>query len=501
MKKTLIFLFVTAFCWVAFSRTNAVKSSSFITETDAQEIIDNIFRYVLGNANGTPPVIKFKGEKDVRNAVAIYFGGNSREIWVSKKAVGLLEAHYGSKAGDALAVILGHELHHAKSNLVGLNYGSTGENSEHLMAEKDADYYGLFYAYAAGYEGCLDLYDSIFEVLDIGDAKGYPGKSKRQEMNEEVIADAKNLIAQFETANWLLLLGGEMPNEFALELYEDIEKKLTGFKEIHFSKGLAALSLALEYKNAKEIYPVEVADPNFLNLRNLDEQPLNEELADRYLKKAEANFKAAIGLESEYFEARLGYACALTASKKYMEADVALAAMKGEFDKPWQSVRIDLVAAILAFKQTNGKDKDALYIIKNNADYPLMRRLAMLNLEGEKPIPDVSCPLLFLPKLDGVSDKIKDNQWLVDKVGNGKIYAQKLLTTEITCYRNSFYNFIFQEYDKLPSLPPDSEESAASLNQGAGRWRLLRCGDEEALVKLNENGKVRRCIKIIRNNK
>ena len=135
-------------------------------------------------------------------------------------------ASFGSDSLNALALVLGHELaHFYKDHEWGLAFGTAHFNSgigEEIYdlsltpqrkreMEAEADYFGAFFAYAAGYNA-LEIgpafYDSLYKALKIpDDTEGYPSRADRVAISESVEEELNDLAQIFDAATYLAVIG------------------------------------------------------------------------------------------------------------------------------------------------------------------------------------------------------------------------------------------------------------------------------------------------------
>ncbi|MBL8991554.1 MAG: hypothetical protein JNJ48_08250, partial [Phycisphaerae bacterium] len=131
---------------------------------------------------------------------------------------------FGARADDALAVLLGHELaHHYRDHgwvgEFGVKFADleasrgmkAAEGYERLVKnETEADYFGAFYAYVAGYDTLTvapGVFDAVYEKFSLADKLGgYPSRQERKKIAEGRAAEIRGLQDLFDAGRLLLLL-------------------------------------------------------------------------------------------------------------------------------------------------------------------------------------------------------------------------------------------------------------------------------------------------------
>lgn len=263
----------------------------------------------------------------------------------------------GADSLNALAFILSHELaHHYNHHLWASNYGTSfadldwGKHIDSLGTseafrgyyEAQADEFGLFYSYLAGYEVfglAEEVYNGIYGHFGLPDQlPGYPAREERIKAAKLAEERVQELIPVFETGKFVsILANGEEGNyrtyllEKAKECYEYIIDQKFVSREMYHNLGVTYLLLALgleEEKNNPYVYPVVLDEHS----RLYDEGGVvssgdkgmgwatKEEQKVHYLSKSEYYFRQALLLDPNYAVAYLNLANVF--ELRQMEEDV-----------------------------------------------------------------------------------------------------------------------------------------------------------------------------------
>lgn len=235
--------------------------------------------------------------------------------------------HFGADSLDALALVLGHELaHFYKDHEWGLAFGTAHFNSgigEEIYdlslsperkreMEAEADYFGAFFSYVAGYDA-LDIgpvfYDSLYAVLDIpDDTEGYPSRADRVGIAEGVRQELKDLARIFDAANFLMAVE---EYESAGRCFAYVQRKFPS-REVMNNAGVCYARAALnQYREGelKFIYPLGLDTETHLpkyGAKSGKEDP--EEKRKKLLESARELFLGAIRVDESYAQAHVNLA-------------------------------------------------------------------------------------------------------------------------------------------------------------------------------------------------
>ena len=191
-----------------------------------------------------------------------------------KNAIGLEEDTYdlcvslGADSLNALSFLMGHELaHYYKDHGWIGDFGSgftdleVGQEMKALRRdlsklteiETEADYFGGFFGYVAGYEtlNAADrVLDQIYSTYGLDEnLKGYPSLSDRKIIADRSREDLKALIPVFDAGNALLLLGNYIE---AAGCFDHIAKSFPS-REILNNAGVARALQALNLFESGEV--------------------------------------------------------------------------------------------------------------------------------------------------------------------------------------------------------------------------------------------------------
>lgn len=231
-----------------------------------------------------------------------------------------LFATLGDDQESALAFLLGHELTHyyMRHGWVG-DFGNSFASSdmgkkmikvanyeEVIKRETEADYFGGFYGYLAGYDTlgvaprALDLLYSAYDLPD--KLPTYPSRVERKAIAERAEANLKKMVPVFEAANRLLLLG---KYEEAARLFEHLAHTFPS-RELFNNAGVAyALEAIRLFKpgQANFAYPFEFDAETRLMGNKSKTKGMPDEFAARritLLQRAADSFDKAIQRDKGY---------------------------------------------------------------------------------------------------------------------------------------------------------------------------------------------------------
>lgn len=232
----------------------------------------------------------------------------------------------GNDFENALAVLLAHELAHyykrhgwvrefgnAFADLtVGDGMIKTADYEEAIKIETEADYFGGFYSYIAGYDTLgiaprvMDILYKDYKLPD--ELDGYPSLSERKIIVTRAKENLKNKIPIFETGNKMLLLEKYEEAGLLFGYLSQIFPSREIFNNAGVARALEAMSLSTE--NASHFaYPFEIdAETRLRNnaMREMKEKggkgPLEdtEERRNKLLQRASEDFEKSINIDKNY---------------------------------------------------------------------------------------------------------------------------------------------------------------------------------------------------------
>lgn len=228
---------------------------------------------------------------------------------------------FGADSLSALACLLSHELAHfyQQQGLVPAYGASTGfvglSATDRPRLEAEADRFGLYYGYLAGY----DTYQLLPRVLKMvyaryqltHDQKGYPSLAERLATAEQERQRFRPLALAMEAGQLLWLI---QHDDDAATCFQYL---LTQFrsKEVYNNLGVIRLGQVLRSLPVREApfaYPCEWDAANRFRLGTLRSEPPDAQRQAAYLQQAKAYFKAALQLDPAYTTAAVNLACAHT---------------------------------------------------------------------------------------------------------------------------------------------------------------------------------------------
>jgi len=239
---------------VAFSLGSASYSvsSSFTDQEIAHRIYHELQEAIGDKGANWPKLIVWS----IENRGAVFVPG-ANSIYLDEKLIRSCKK-FGDQMEDALSFVIAHEMTHfyqshqwKESGLVHNFMISAETFAVHRQQEAQADIYGAFISYQAGYNTLSlipDLLDRIYEAyqLDTSANIQYPSLQQRKDLALESCELAGNLIEIYQMANYLLVLGRF---DAAYHLYKYIEQKIQ-FKELHYNLGICNM---MAYLNLKKI--------------------------------------------------------------------------------------------------------------------------------------------------------------------------------------------------------------------------------------------------------
>ena len=318
------------------------------------------------------------------------------EIILEEKAFDVCDA-FGPDGDAALATLLGHELSHYYekhawrrnfvANYYDLNIGIRLDSlHDDVTNETQADYFGGFLAYSAGFglfEQGTALIDSLYKAYGIPDQiSGYPSLTDRQILSQRTAEKLKRLISVFDMANLLTAVGQYREAfsyyKFLLQEYQS--------REIYNNVGVAAVLYALpfvEQQNNKFHLPLEL-DLESVGARGVDTSTLYLCL----LNEAIRHFDAAISMDPDYAPAYLNKACAYLLlgderrAQFYAAVEARQAAQRSNMPKV--ETDVDILLGILAARR--GERAVAQAFFEAAAAYGSDLAVVNLNILLDKPI-------------------------------------------------------------------------------------------------------------------
>ncbi|GAI32165.1 unnamed protein product, partial [marine sediment metagenome] len=276
----------------------------------------------------TPPA--FEINKKIaygKKFIAMYFPGEQPMLIIDEEVYDICISMKQDSL-NALASLLGHELsHHFEKHSFCSDFAYIlGEKSElgkkikqisqqqKLHYESQADFYGGFYGYVAGYK----TYDILPELLDKiyihyklpDQIKGYPTKEERKNIAKNSYEELKKWLVIFDAGELLITL---KEYELAASCFDYLSTKFPG-REIFNNAGVVRILHSLEYFDNKEFpFSLPVEFDAKTRLKKGAHREINLSVKQKrtdLLNKANECFKKSINRDPKYLNAQINHACA-----------------------------------------------------------------------------------------------------------------------------------------------------------------------------------------------
>jgi tetratricopeptide (TPR) repeat protein len=379
---------------------------------------------------------------------------------IEKKAFDVCES-MGKDSESALAFLLGHELTHfyQQHDWEEAGFGSTFLIDKdifmrHVHHEAEADLYGAFVAYVAGYNTLniiSPFLDKLYHVYKL-EAKmvNYPSLKERKEVASKTKEQVQDLINIYDNANYFAAIGWHAQ---AIYCYEHILKFLKT-KELYNNMGMALLAMAIQQQSADTYwYPIEVDLDNVL-------RGWSEKTQTELLGIATEYFEKALVFDATYFEACLNLAIVYDLQKKYDRVVVKLGLAEKYAISVIQKANVAILQGILFAHQHNKKaavdsfEKAHKYTINSGVRSLVAHNKEVLK-EGKSTL--ATEPMIRMEDmLDGVplleSIPIHFQQSLVFSqgvMGEAKIHFNKYTNSKLVCLETKLPFDLQQTYFAL----------------------------------------------------
>lgn len=323
MQRLLLTALSFLFSISCFSQGTGYKYST------AKIIFDKIIAAYGSNIN--PPKLEIRSKNlSGRKNVVMYYPGEQPTIIMDEEVYDLCSS-FGSDSLNALATLLGHELaHHYEKHdwcsSFAFLLGDENElvktikkvnKEEKLKVESEADYYGGFYGYVAGYstyDVTPKLLDAIYNQYKLPEKiSGYPSKTERKDIATKRLEELKAWASAFDAAEYLFAL---KEYQKAATCLDYLTEKFPS-REMFNNSGVCKLMMALEYFDAKEfpfMLPIEFDTQTRLKngaVRAIGIEPTERErLRNQWLDEALILFDKSIQRDPNYLNAKLNKGCA-----------------------------------------------------------------------------------------------------------------------------------------------------------------------------------------------
>lgn len=281
-------------------------------------VVKKVYRNILSVANnqqlGNLPSIQIIPRK--KNTAA--YAPNSNTIKIEETAYDVC-ANLGNNRDAALAILIAHEFTHFSKKHAGVRgfscayYDNTNELT-HSNQEEEADFWGLFTAYLAGYnvlEVAPTLLTSIYKHYGFAqNMQGYPPLQIRQQLGKVAIQKLEEYIQLYEAGNYLTAIGAY---EQAASCYATILKEYQS-PELYNNLSVSLIRQALVVSPKEDfpfVYPVALEVESRLYRHRKPPFGFDpRRLGTSYLQKAIVQLEKALQLKGNHTAARLNLAIA-----------------------------------------------------------------------------------------------------------------------------------------------------------------------------------------------
>ncbi len=320
------FLVLLACCWAVSVLAETLPSTHY-KYVAIRDICQKITE-AHGRQIKTPHLVVYSVDNG-KQVIAQFKNTPIPTIYIDEKIYDL-SRRFGKDSLDALACIVGHELAHlfekhsfsiGMTGMMGLVDANTGgkalSKQDKVSLESQADYYGLFYGYLAGYKTFQllpQMLDLIYKEYKLPESlDGYPSKKER-------IATATTAITELSQITTVLNVGEIL---YLQKQYDDaaiaFEYLLQKFPSRDIYNNLATIRInqASKLFNNEELYfayPYEFDAVARLRAGTERSGGGNTEQAKlqrrrELLKEAKQHLKRAILLDANYLTAYINLAC------------------------------------------------------------------------------------------------------------------------------------------------------------------------------------------------
>ncbi|BCA54595.1 hypothetical protein W02_17350 [Nitrospira sp. KM1] len=301
----------------------------------SRQVFDQLVRSV--NDPRTPPEFRIVKGKATTFDVAQFLPGR-HAVYLEEEFYDLLQSSLPKEQANGLALILGHELAHFYRNhrwaegfgrafahrQTALGGGESGEDvpriesaKERRRLEAEADYFGGFYSFLAGYQP-LSVATPVFDAIythyrfDPG-LPAYEHLKHRRETAKEAQQRLRELAPLFETGVYALLIGDYTSSGL---IFDRIATEFPG-PEILNNAGVAEALDALQWFSETEnrfVYPFEIDSESRLagegqrGMTFADPEQRRGRRND-LLEQARRHLEKAVAMNPSYAMALLNLAC------------------------------------------------------------------------------------------------------------------------------------------------------------------------------------------------
>ncbi len=311
--------------------THNLFSQSYLSHStykyqNSMAVFKNIVSAV-GENRKVPP-FEIIPDDGFAKTILMYYPGEQPKILMDEEVYDQCTKLAGDST-NALAALIGHELaHHYRNHdwcssfayLMGDNSLSEkikeANSEQKLKVEAEADYYGGFYSYLAGYssyEITERVLDGIYTRFKLPEQiTGYPTKAERKAIAKSSLEKLKSIIPVFDAGEMLFVI---KEYDAAISCFDYLIDKFPS-REIYNNAATIRILKAMEYMNGGDfIYSLPVEFDSKTRLKSGNSRGDNLSKEERNVKKlALLNesiniLQSSIEHDSSYLNAKINLCC------------------------------------------------------------------------------------------------------------------------------------------------------------------------------------------------
>ncbi len=247
-------------------------------------------------------------------------------IYLEEKAFDVCMS-FGADSLSAVAVLIAHEaMHFFKKHGGSSGFACAFFETEATLddvkekQETEADLWGLFTAYLAGYEVAEltpKMLNLLYKKYGLDDeTPGYPSLQTRQKMFARSLQKLQDLTALYEAGNYLVMLG---EHDKAAACFQNILEDYQS-QEMYNNLGVALASYAASLFDNLPVYPFEIDLQSRLYRKPPPFGLAPEDIKKYWLQEAEKVLLDALELKPDYVPALLNLAIVYDMQGRHEEA-------------------------------------------------------------------------------------------------------------------------------------------------------------------------------------
>ncbi len=353
----------------------------------------------------------------------------------------------GNYADDALAFLIGHELTHFYQKHDWKELGFAGTHfmpkqktfTQQRQHEEEADIYGAFIAYLAGYNtlGVIPQFlEKLYQTYELDpNLSNYPSLKQRQAVAKKVQNRVEELIEVYEYSNYFMALGWHIQAVYG---YTHL-LQFVRTKELYNNLGMALLAIAIQQRSANAYwYPIELDMDHALRNWALKTE---SELLDL----AKSNLLRAIDLDSSYATAWINLTVVYDLSKKNKHAEYSLSKANQFKTSILGNAKVKLLEGVLlARKGEKAAAKAAFQQAQTYTVNTAIQTISKHNLEvlekgysrlAVTPMTEIHDILDGVPLVDNCPEQFNQSILLQEEAfGAAQIHFKKLPNSKLACF-------------------------------------------------------------------